>query len=105
MVDVSITVSPVRDSRGVLVGISKVARDISERRRAEEQQHLLIREMDHRIKNLFSVASGMISMSARSAKTPQELASALRERLMALAQHMKQLPMAAIRFRARCSFM
>ena len=86
MIDISLTISPVRDQAGKIIGASKIARDISERRRAEEQQHLLIREMDHRIKNLFSVASGMISMSARSAKTPQELASALRERLMALAQ-------------------
>jgi two-component sensor histidine kinase len=42
--------------------------------------------MDHRIKNLFAVAGGMVAMSARAAKTPQELSSALRERLMALAK-------------------
>jgi PAS domain S-box-containing protein len=34
-VDVSITVSPVRDAMGIVVGISKVARDITDRRRAE----------------------------------------------------------------------
>ena len=85
-VDISLTISPVRDQEGNIIGASKIARDITERRRAEEQQHLLIREMDHRIKNLFAVASGMIAMSARSATTPQELASALRDRLMALAQ-------------------
>jgi PAS domain S-box-containing protein len=32
---ISLTVSPVRDSRGVIVGASKVARDISERKSAE----------------------------------------------------------------------
>jgi PAS domain S-box-containing protein len=85
-IDISLTISPVRDQEGKIIGASKIARDITERRRAEEQQHLLVREMDHRIKNLFAVASGMIAMSARSAKTPQELASALRDRLMALAQ-------------------
>jgi PAS domain S-box-containing protein len=85
-IDISLTISPVRDQEGKIIGASKIARDITERRRAEQQQHLLIREMDHRIKNLFAVASGMIAMSARSAKTPQELASALRDRLMALAQ-------------------
>ncbi len=34
-VDVSLTVSPVRDARGAIVGASKVARDITARKRAE----------------------------------------------------------------------
>src|SRR5262245_16035794 len=33
---ISLTVSPLRDERGVVIGASKVARDISERRRVEE---------------------------------------------------------------------
>jgi PAS domain S-box-containing protein len=39
LLDVSITVSPIKDSRGTVVGASKVARDISERKRAEEKLH------------------------------------------------------------------
>jgi PAS domain S-box-containing protein len=35
-IDVSVTISPVRDAEGRVVGISKVARDITERRRVEE---------------------------------------------------------------------
>ncbi len=35
-IDVSVTISPIRDSRGNMIGASKVARDISERKRAEE---------------------------------------------------------------------
>ena len=35
-IDVSVTISPVRDAGGRVVGISKVARDITDRRRAEE---------------------------------------------------------------------
>src|SRR3984957_3053340 len=35
-IPISLTVSPVRDSRDVIVGASKVARDISERKRAEQ---------------------------------------------------------------------
>jgi PAS domain S-box-containing protein len=36
MIDVSVTLSPVRDAQGRVVSISKVARDISDRRRNEE---------------------------------------------------------------------
>ncbi|MFN8599708.1 MAG: PAS domain S-box protein [Candidatus Binatia bacterium] len=35
LIDVSVTASPIRDSDGTIVGVSKVARDISERKRAE----------------------------------------------------------------------
>ena len=86
LIDISLTISPVRNREGQIVGASKIARDITERKRAEEQQRLLIREMDHRVKNLFAVAGGIVAMSARAAKTPQELSAALRDRLMALAK-------------------
>jgi len=36
LVDISLTVSPVRDASGRVVGASKIARDISERKRAEQ---------------------------------------------------------------------
>jgi PAS domain S-box-containing protein len=39
--DISLTVSPVRDGGGRIIGASKVARDISERKRADEAQSLL----------------------------------------------------------------
>ena len=34
-IDVSVTISPIRDSNGVIVGASKIARDITERKQAE----------------------------------------------------------------------
>jgi PAS domain S-box-containing protein len=70
--------------------------DISERRDAQEQQSLLLRELNHRVKNLFAVTSSMIVLSARSAKTPRELASNIRGRLDALARaHDLVLPRAS----------
>ncbi len=49
-IPVSLTVSPVRDSTGLIIGASKVARDISERKRAEylqsESERLLAAEAD-----------------------------------------------------------
>jgi PAS domain S-box-containing protein len=42
-IDVSVTISPIRDSNGVIAGASKIARDISERKRGEEA----LREKEH----------------------------------------------------------
>ncbi|MFZ0729024.1 MAG: PAS domain S-box protein [Methylovirgula sp.] len=86
LVDISLAVSPIRDASGRVIGAAKIARDITERRRTEEQRQLLLREMNHRIKNLFSLAGGVVTLSARSAKTPSDLAVAVRERLAALAR-------------------
>ena len=36
-IDISATISPVRDDSGVIVGASKIARDITERKQAEER--------------------------------------------------------------------
>ena len=35
LIEVSLTISPIRDGRGVVVGASKIARDISERKKAQ----------------------------------------------------------------------
>ena len=40
-IDVALTISPLRDPTGQLIGASKIARNITERRRAEEAQTLL----------------------------------------------------------------
>ena len=85
-VDISLTVSPIRDLRGNVIGASKIARDISDRKRAEERQDLLLNEMDHRIKNLFALAIGIVSLSGRSARNVQDLVRSARERLSALAR-------------------
>ncbi|MET3220128.1 two-component sensor histidine kinase [Bradyrhizobium diazoefficiens] len=53
---------------------------------AVQQQETLMREMSHRIKNLFSVADSMVRMTARNAATKEELAETLSGRLHALAQ-------------------
>jgi PAS domain S-box-containing protein len=77
-------VSPIlRD--GELQGAVCTFIDITERRWAQEQQNLLVRELNHRIKNLFAVTSGMIALSARSAATPKQYAANIQGRLDALA--------------------
>jgi len=49
LIDVSITISPVRDTAGRIIGASKIARDVTERRRLEAQLGaLLVREQEAR---------------------------------------------------------
>jgi len=48
-VNISLTVSPIKDTDGRIIGASKIARDISERRRLEdERDRLLVREQQAR---------------------------------------------------------
>jgi PAS domain S-box-containing protein len=86
LVDISLTISPIRDSDGEIVGASKIARDITELKKARERQLLLLREMSHRVNNLFALAGSIVGLSARSAKSPRELADSTRARLSALAR-------------------
>ena len=86
LVDISLTISPIRNSRGKIVGASKIARDITELKKARERQRLLLGEMSHRVKNLFALSGSIVSLSARSAKSPHELAESTRARLFALAR-------------------
>jgi PAS domain S-box-containing protein len=86
LVEVSLTASPLKNAEGRIIGAAKIARDITERKRVQEQQNLLLREMSHRVKNLFAVTSSLVTMSACSARTPAEMAEAVRERLGALAR-------------------
>lgn len=58
--------------------------DVTNQKNAQERQRLLAREADHRVKNIFANFHAMISLSARSAGSPKEMAQALRGRLDAL---------------------
>ena len=59
---------------------------IEPQKQAEEALQALARELNHRVKNLFAIANGMVSMTARTAKDPKEMATSLRGRLTALSR-------------------
>jgi two-component sensor histidine kinase len=86
LIDISLTVSPIKNESGEIIGASKIARDISESKRAQERLKLLLREVDHRVKNLFSLAISVLSLSGRSAKTARGVVETASARLTALAR-------------------
>lgn len=83
LINVSLTVSPVKDADGNVIGASKIARDISERKRAEEQRDLLVAEMKHRLKNTLATVQAIATQTMQGA-TQDERASFI-ARLHALA--------------------
>ena len=93
LVHISLSVSPVRDMTGRIIGASKIARDVTETRVAAERQKLILREMTHRIKNLFALTTGLVTLSARGASSVEQLTADIAERISSLARaHNLTLP-------------
>jgi PAS domain S-box-containing protein len=83
LIHVSLTVSPIRNQSNIIVGVSKIARDITERKLAQETQTLLLRELNHRSKNLLAVADAIVRQTAKST-SPREFVQRISRRLHAL---------------------
>jgi PAS domain S-box-containing protein len=85
-VDISLTVSPMRDHAGRIIGASKVARDVTERKRTEELQNLLFEELNHRVKNTLATIQAIAGQSLRRAPNPTAFVSSFNGRVQALAR-------------------
>jgi PAS domain S-box-containing protein len=80
---VSLTISPVKNAEGTIVGASKIARDITERKRTSDQIATLAREAEHRSKNLLANVQAMVNLSQADAVA--DLKKAIGGRIQALA--------------------
>jgi two-component sensor histidine kinase len=58
--------------------------DVTNRKQAEEGHELLAGEMSHRVKNLLAIAAGLTHISSRSAKSVEDMAKGMVQRLTAL---------------------
>ena len=82
LVDISLTISPIFRADGKIVGASKIARDITDRRRAQEQQKILLAEIMHRVKNTLATVQAIATQTLRGA--PVDERAAFTARLQAL---------------------
>ena len=83
-IDVSLTVSPLRDKSGTIVGASKVARDVTEQKRAKELQDLLFGELNHRVKNTLATIQAIARQSLLRAASADDFVSSFNGRIQAL---------------------
>jgi len=65
-IDVSLSVSPVKDSAGRIIGAAKIARDIRERRRAESEREQLLREAQQSVQ----MRDIFLSVAGHELRTP-----------------------------------
>ena len=91
LVDISLTISPIKDASGRVIGASKIARDISDRKRAEaalakaaELQELLVAELSHRVKNTLATVVSIAEQSFSRDQPPEHACQAFRHRIRAL---------------------
>lgn len=77
--------SLLKDANGVPTGIHAIARDVSDRKQAEARQGMLLRELQHRTKNILAVVQSLVTNTLRNSSTVAQAQEALLGRLHAVA--------------------
>ena len=85
-VEVSLSVSPIYDPQGRIVGASKIARDISARMEAERVKNVLIGELNHRVKNVLATVTAIARQTFAKASDLELAAATFDARLRSLAR-------------------
>ncbi|MEE4210622.1 MAG: HWE histidine kinase domain-containing protein [Parvularcula sp.] len=76
---------PLKNEEGDLIGATVALVDIDEERRLQKMQRVLIGELNHRVKNAFSVVKSIVAQSLRGEDVPEGLRQTLDDRLNAYA--------------------
>jgi PAS domain S-box-containing protein len=75
---------PIRDGEGAITRWFGTCTDIHEQKLALEEREVISQELSHRIKNIFSVIAGLVTLSARRRPEFAGIATDLRDRITAL---------------------
>ena len=84
VVDVIESATPLFDEHGNPRGAIAAVVDISERKRAEQHQQVLLHELQHRVKNILATISSLAARMLRNTSSLQEFSAAFQERLRAM---------------------
>lgn len=82
---------PFRDENEKIVGAAVACIDVSEQRKLQSDQQILIRELNHRVKNAFAVVKSIVSQSLRQEGVSDGLRQKIDNRLQAYARAHAQL--------------
>src|SRR5215470_4043140 len=85
-VDVMMSATPLSDESGKVRGAIAAIVDISERKRAEAQQQLLLHELQHRVKNIITTISALASRMLKGGPSLANFSEAFTGRLAAMAK-------------------
>jgi CheY-like chemotaxis protein len=77
---------PVFGEDGEILEWFGAARDISERKRHEETQQLLVSELSHRVKNMLAVIQAIAQQTLRQTKEPAEFAASFGGRIQSMSR-------------------
>src|SRR5262249_42992424 len=75
----------VRNAEGKIVGASKIARDITRRKRAERREKTLMSELDHRVRNSLARVAMVATSSRHDSNSIDEFARSLDGRIHSMA--------------------
>jgi PAS domain S-box-containing protein len=81
-----VSANPLKDRDGSVIGALGMVTDITERKRAETQQALLARELDHRVKNTLAAVVALADLSMERADSFQAFREAFAGRVQAMAR-------------------
>ncbi|MXQ12254.1 PAS domain S-box protein [Microvirga makkahensis] len=86
LIEVSLTISPIKDTQGRIVGASKIARDITRHKEAERLQRLLVHELNHRVKNILATVQAIAQQTLSSRQSDDAVRETFEARLLALSK-------------------
>ncbi len=86
LVEVLLSVSPICDANGNVIGASKTAQDITARKDAERLRSILVNELHHRVKNILATVIAIARQTIGRDKANHEDVEAFTNRLSSLSR-------------------